>query len=471
MKIFAYLQKVGKSLMMPVAVLPAAALFLRFGSADLLGQFMGGDNNVLRKVGEIAFAQMPLIFAAGVAIGISDDGHGAAVLAAILSFFTLNVVGEQWAKTIWSDFSGKWDIGTLGGITAGIIAGEMYNRFKNFQLPEILSFFAAKRFVPMVTLALSFFVAAIFGLVWPSLQNGVSSFYQLIQSTPNFVQGGVHVTTERLLIPFGLHHIWNAIVLFADPGGDAFRFFKGEAGSGVMMVGKFVLNMFALPAVAFAMISTAKPEKRNETKSIMITGILITFVTGITEPIEFLFLWVAPLLYIYYAFLAGIFGAITSATGALHGFGFSASLIDFILNYGISTNPWYPMLIGVVSVPVFYFSFRYLILKFDIKTPGRGDDDDDDSSTSKTSFAKKGDYLAKSQSILEALGGTANVVEATSCATRIRLTLVDSSKINVKLAKSAGVIEVTKPSKTSAQLIIGPTVQFYMNEFSKLIKK
>ena len=466
MKFFDYLQRVGKSLMMPVAVLPAAALFLRFGSSDLLGQFIGSgtDDNVLRGVGEIAFAHMPLIFAAGVSIGIANDGHGTAVLAAILAFYTINTVGHQWAKWIYS-YKGNWDIGTLGGIIAGIIAGEMYNRFKDFQLPDFLAFFAAKRFVPMVTLAVAFLVSGIFGLIWPTMQNGVEGFYAIVKTTPNYIQGGIHVTTERLLLPFGLHHIWNAIVLFAKPGGDFTRFIEQDGG-GVMMVGKFVLNMFALPAVALAMISVARPENKKQTKSIMYSGILVTFLTGITEPIEFLFLWVAPFLYIFYAFLAGIFGAITSATGALHGFGFSASFIDFFLNYGIAKDPWYPIIIGVISAPVFYFSFRYLILKFNIQTPGRGTDEVQEVMVSQG----KTKWLEKSQIVVKALGGKGNIVSITSCATRLRAKLKDSSKVDVNMAKSGGAIAVTKPTKTSAQVIIGPNVQYYMNQISKLIK-
>ena len=466
MKFFDYLQKVAKSLMMPVIVLPAATLFLRLGSSDLLGQFIGNgtNDNVLRGVGAIAFDHLPLIFAVGVSIGIANDGHGTAVLAAILAFFIIETVGHQWAEWIWN-YKGNWEVGTIGGIVAGIVAGEIHNRFKDFQLPDVLGFFAGQRFVPLVTLAVTFGVAGIFGLIWPTMQNGLEGFYGIIKAMPNYIQGGVHVTTERLLLPIGLHHIWNAIVLFAKPGGDFIRFIEQDGG-GSMMVGKFVLNMFAIPAIGLALISVAKPENKRKTKSIVYSGILVAFITGITEPIEFLFLWIAPFLYVFYAILAGVFGAITSAIGALHGFGFSASLIDFFLNYGIATNPWYPMLIGIIAAPIFYFSFRFLILKYNIQTLGRGDNKVEEVKVT----PQKNKWEEKAKIIVKALGGKANIVTITSCATRLRAKLKDSAKVDVNLAKSAGAIAVTKPTKTSCQVIIGPNAQFYMNEISKLIK-
>ncbi len=467
MKAFAYLQKIGKSLMIPVAVLPAATLFFRLGSQDLLGQFFNlqSNDNVLHSVGKIAFDNLALIFAVGVAIGIANDGNGIAALAAILAFFTINIVGKQWAEWVYN-FKGNWEIGTFGGIIAGIMAGEMYNRFKNFKPPDFLGFFGAERFVLISTLGFSFLLAGLFGMIWPTLQGGVEDFYNIIKATPNFVQGGVHVATERLLIPIGLHHIWNAVVLFAKPGGDFIRFMEQDGG-GAMMVGKFVINMFALPGIALAIIATAKKENKKQVKTLMYSAILVTFATGITEPIEFTFLWIAPFLYIFYAFLAGFFGAITAATGALHGFGFSAGFIDFILNYGIAKNPLYPIFIGVIAFPVFYFSFRYLILKYDVKTPGRKDKEIEQIQI-KDSKTK---WLKKAEVIIASLGGKNNIVQITSCATRLRVKVKNSAKINVKLAQSAGAIAVTKPSKTSIQVVIGPNVQFYMNEISQLLKK
>ena len=263
MKVFAYLQKLGRSLMLPVAVLPAAALFLRFGSADLLGKYLGGNDNVLREAGLIAFQYMPLIFAAGVAIGISDDGHGTAVLSAILAFYTLNQVGAQWAKMFYGAVPESWDIGTLGGVIAGVIAGETYNKYKNIKLPDIFAFFAAKRFVPMATLFFSVLIAIVFGGIWPTFQNGIASFYTSVASLPKPGQTFVYITTERLLIPFGLHHILNALFIFDAQFGDSIRFFKGMPGAGYIMAGAYPLKMFILPGLAAAFVVTAKKQNKK----------------------------------------------------------------------------------------------------------------------------------------------------------------------------------------------------------------
>ena len=480
MKLLSYLSKVGKALQLPIATLPAAALFLRLGTPELLGQVIGVDlAKVFGELGNVMFANLAIIFAAGVAIGIAEDDHGAAVLAGIVMFYSILNVSKYWAK-IFTNFDVKksFNPGVLGGIIAGIIGGEIYNRFKNTTLPKALAFFSGRRFVPLVTLFFGFFVAMIFGATWPIIESWISNFGVWVSSQPQAIAGGTFVTFNRLLIPFGLHHILNSFFWFTINGGDLTNFFKSPQveGSGVYMVGFFPLMMFALPAIAFAIVAAAKKEKREEIAYMMGSLAIVSFLTGITEPLEFAFLFLAPILFVLYAILSGLIAALTIAVGSLSGFGFSAGFFDLALNWGISTNPLYIIIIGICAAPLFFLLFYWIIKKWDLETPGRekvalaSANNASVGSTSKTSSSTRKKSVSNekwdTEGFIKAFGGRKNIITLDNCATRLRLEVHDSSKIDEPMLKSLGSFGVMKTPK-SVQVVIGVEVQ----SLSELLKK
>ena len=476
MKVFAYLQKIGRSLMLPIATLPAAALFLRLGAPDVLGKILAPDiANIIFRLGDVMFGNLNMIFALGVAIGISDDQHGAAAIAGFIMYYCINTVGGHAAKavgtvTVEAGAAVKaLNTGALGGIFAGIFGGEIYNKFKNTNLPKALAFFSGRRMVPMMTLFVGFFVALVFGFVWPTLEGWLDAFGRWIYSQPKPVAAGTHVVFNRLMLPFGLHHILNSLVWFQINGGDLNNFFKTPqvAGSGIFMTGFFPLMMFGLPAVGAAMAMAAKKERRKEIVIMMSTLAGVAFLTGITEPLEFSFLFLSPLLFLLYAVLSGIVAAITIASGALTGFGFSAGFIDLMLNWGISTNPLYIVLIGVVIAPIYYFLFYFLIKKFNLMTPGREDGEAVTMDTSKATSKDEKEWDV--QGFIVAFGGKENIKSVQNCATRLRLELVDSKKLNEPKLKKLGSFGVMK-TKTTAQIIIGVEVPKLSDALKKALK-
>ena len=481
MKIFAYLQKIGRSLMLPIATLPAAALFLRLGAGDVLGKVLPTDMaNIIFQLGNVMFANLNIIFALGVAIGIADDQHGAAALSGLIMYYCITVVGGYWSKVFGSAptdadklasfLKAGLNTGALGGIFAGIFGGEIYNKFKNVTLPKALAFFSGRRLVPMMTLFLGFFVALVFGLVWPTIEGWLDAFGRWVANQPKPVAAGTHVVFNRLLLPFGLHHILNSLVWFQINGGDLTNFFKVPqvAGSGIFMTGFFPLMMFGLPAVGAAMAWTAKAERRKEISIMMLSLAGVAFLTGITEPLEFSFMFLSPLLFLLYAVLSGVIAAITIATGALTGFGFSAGFIDLVLNWGISTNPLFIVIIGLVVAPIYFFLFAYLIKKFNLMTPGREEEMDVKAPVSGSGQmgAKKGWDV---KGFIAAFGGKTNIKSINNCATRLRLELKDTKKLNEAKLKQLGSFGVMK-TKTTAQVIIGVEVPSLSDALKKEIK-
>lgn len=357
---FATLQRIGRSLMLPIAVLPAAGILLRFGQADLL--------NIpwLADAGGAIFGNLPLLFAIGVAVGFTADVGTAGIAGAVGYWVFTKVLGDI-SITVYPDSA--VNMGVLAGILMGLVAAYLYERFHTIKLPEWLAFFGGKRFVPIVTAFAALVLGIIFGLVWYWPE-------QLLVAIGNWVTGAgafgaaVHAFLNRLLIPLGLHHVINSIVWFEF--GDLTNFFDtAGAQGGQFMTGFFPIMMFGLPAAALAMYTTAKSKNKKVVGGILFSAALTSIITGITEPIEFAFMFVAPVLYVLHAVLTGISAFITVGLGMRHGFTFSSGLIDYLLNFGIATKPILLLIVGVIFGVIYYFVFVAVIKARDIPTPGR----------------------------------------------------------------------------------------------------
>lgn len=451
-----FLQRIGKALMLPIAVLPAAGLLLRFGQPDLLNiPFMAAAGNAI-------FSNLPLIFAIGVAIGISKDGNGAAGLAGAIGYFVLTAGTTTINKDI--------NMAALGGIITGVIAGMLYNRFSGIKLPEWLGFFSGRRFVPIITSATMLVLAGIFGYVWPAIQDGINSVGNWIIGVGPF-GAAVFGFLNRILIPLGLHHVLNTIFWFnlgdfTDAAGkvihgDLNRFFAGDKSAGMFMTGFFPIMMFGLPAAAFAMIAAAKPERRKTVSGMFIGLALTSFLTGITEPIEFAFMFIAPVLYAFHAILTGLSMGIVNALGIKDGFTFSAGFMDYILNYNIATKPILLLLIGLIFGVIYFVVFYFAIKKFNIKTPGREDEEIETEEVT----TEIGDSL-----YLQGLGGKENLTNIDNCTTRLRLQVKDASKVNEALLKKAGARGVIKLDDKNVQVVVGTNVEFVAEDLKKQVK-
>ncbi|WP_336787205.1 N-acetylglucosamine-specific PTS transporter subunit IIBC [Paenibacillus sp. MMO-177] len=467
----AFLQKIGKSLMLPVAALPAAALLLRFGNIDYVkdfgfGQFGDFLNHYIAPFlaagGSAIFDNLPLIFAIGVAIGMAGDA--VATLAAVIAYLVLtNVLGK--IPTVFTGLVDKdttLNMGVLGGIIAGLVASYFYNKYHDIKLPDWLGFFGGKRFVPIITSFAMVIVGLIFGLIWGPVQSWLDTFGRWIVDLGG-VGAFIFMTANRLLIPFGLHHVINAIAWFqigdyTDAAGnvvhgDLHRFFAGDPTAGMFMTGFFPIMMFALPAAAFAIIHTAKPEKRKLVSSIFIGSALASFLTGITEPLEFAFMFVAPVLYVIHAVLTGISAWLVVELGIHHGFGFSAGFLDYAINYPLSTKGWMIIPIGLVYAVVYYVLFRVVIVKLNLKTPGREDDELVEEGGKDGAPAGAGDD--KAGQVLAALGGSGNIESIDACITRLRLIVKDEKAVNDAELKRLGAAGVMRLGKGAVQAIFG----------------
>lgn len=482
--VFNYLQKIGKSLMVPVAVLPAAAILLGIGYwIDPVG--WGGDSVIgafFIKSGGAIIDNMPILFAVGVAFGMSKDKSGAAALSGLVSFLVVTTLLSQASvgmilglapEKIPAGFS-KINNQFIG-ILCGIISSILYNKFYEIQLPKFLAFFSGRRFVPIISSFVMMGVSFILMYVWPAVYSGLVSFGELI-SKLGPVGAGIYGFFNRLLIPFGLHHALNSVFWFDVAGINDIPNFLGGAKSiadGVGIIGKtgmyqagfFPIMMFGLLGACMAFVKNAKPENREKIKSIMLAAGFASFFTGVTEPIEFSFMFVAPGLYLAHAILTGISLFISAAMHWIAGFGFSAGFIDLFLS---TRNPlathWYMLIVqGVVFFVIYYLIFTFAIKKFNLKTPGREDEDViDDLSSKKTSYSEKAFQL------LPLLGGKENIVNVDSCITRLRLEVKDVSIVQDAEIKKhfAGIL---KPGKNSVQVIVGTDVEFLANEFKKLV--
>lgn len=463
-KILGSLQQLGKAMMLPVAVLPVAALLLRFGAKDLL------DIPFINASGNAIFSNLALIFAIGIALGLAKDNNGTAALSGAISYLIINTG----ATTI----NSKIKMGILAGIWAGILGARMYNKYKDTVLPEWLGFFGGKRFVPIITAFYSLISAAFLGYIFPIVQNVLDKFGQWMIDTGS-IGLVIYGFFQRMLIPFGLHHVLNTIVRFSfgsylDPVtgktiiGDQVRFFAGDPNAGIYMTGGFLVMMFGLPAAALAIYKSSKIENRKAIAGMLLSVSLTSFLTGITEPIEFLFMFTAPILYVIHALLTGLAYMITYLFGIRHGFGFSSGLTDYLLNWGLATKPAMIIPLGIIYFILYFSIFYFVIIKFNLKTLGR--EDDKETTETQEELIKNEGILGVSKRYLDLLGGASNIKIMDSCITRLRVSLEDASKINENDLKKIGASGVVKLGKNDVQVIVGTKAGLISEEIKRIIK-
>lgn len=378
---FALAQRLGRSLMLPIAVLPAAALLQRLGQEDLLGSVPVVESaaSVIGAAGGALFNNLPLLFAIGVAIGFAKRADGSTALAGAVGYLVLSGVLWEITGTDPSTSYNKGPYGVLGGIVAGLTAAWLWQRYHRIKLPDYLAFFGGRRFVPIVTALAMLVAGTVLGLLFPLFDAALTGFSDLV--TANAVAGGgVYGVINRLLLPVGLHHIPNNIVWFLfgefqGQHGDINRFFAGDPSAGTFMTGFFPIFLFALPAAALAITHCARPEQRKIVGGIMLSAALTSFLTGVTEPLEYTFIYVAWPLLLIHALLTGTSFVVVNALDIHTGFGFSAGAIDFALNYGISRHSLWLIPIGLIYAVVYYALFRLVITKWNLRTPGREDEE------------------------------------------------------------------------------------------------
>ncbi|MDR1363154.1 MAG: N-acetylglucosamine-specific PTS transporter subunit IIBC [Spirochaetaceae bacterium] len=482
------LQKLGKSLMLPVACLPVAAILMGIGYwIDPTGW---GENvaaaGFLIKAGGAIIDNMGILFALGVGIGMSKDGEGTAAFSALISWLMIQTLLSPAAYSMFFHIPVEEVPAAFGklqnqfiGIVSGLIGSSCYNRFSNTKLPDAFSFFSGRRCVAIVTAGSTIIVVIALAFIWPIIYGGLVSFGEAIVAAGP-AGAGIYGFLNRILIPFGLHHALNSVFWFDVAGiNDIGKFWNANLGgirgqTGMYMTGFFPVMMFGLPAACLAMFHTAKQKKKKIVAGLLFSGAIAAFFTGITEPIEFSFMFLAPPLYAVHAVLTGISMAVTTILPVRCGFNFSAGFVDWFLSFKapMALNPLLIIPIGAVYAVIYYVVFRYLIVKFNFKTPGREDDDAVVSESEKSAVIKGNkDFAQVASVILEGLGGKENVVSLEYCATRLRLEIKNPEVINDKKIKSAGVAGIIHPSKNTIQVIVGTKVQFVADEMDKLLKR
>jgi len=447
------LQRLGRALMLPIAILPIAGLLLRLGDTDLL------NIAIIHDAGQVIFANLAMIFAIGIAVGFAKDNNGTAGLAGVIGYLVMISTLKVLDASI--------NMGMLAGIVSGLMAGALYNRFKDIKLPEYLAFFGGRRFVPIVTGFSAVGLGVLFGYIWPPIQHGINSFGTLLMESGSF-GAFVFGVFNRLLIVTGLHHIlnnmaWFVFGNFTDPTtgalvtGDLSRYFAGDPKGGQFMTGMFPVMIFGLPAACLAMYRNALPERRKVMGGIFLSMALTAFLTGVTEPIEFAFMFLAPLLYLVHALLTGLSMAITNALNIHLGFTFSGGFIDMVLGWGRSTNGWLVVPVGLAYAVIYYAVFDFCIRRFNLKTPGR-----EDVAAAEKSVLTENERAA---AYIKALGGTENLVTVGACTTRLRLEMVDRNKASDADLKALGAMAVVRPGKGgSLQVVVGPMADSIADE-------
>ena len=440
------LQRLGRALMLPIAILPIAGLLLRLGDTDLL------NIAIIHDAGQV-------IFAIGIAVGFAKDNNGTAGLAGVIGYLVMISTLKVLDSTI--------NMGMLAGIVSGLMAGALYNRFKDIKLPEYLAFFGGRRFVPIVTGFAAVGLGVVFGYIWPPIQHGINAFGTLMMESGS-IGAFVFGVFNRLLIVTGLHHIlnnmaWFVFGNFTDPTtgalvtGDLSRYFAGDPKGGQFMTGMFPMMIFGLPAACLAMYRNALPERRKVMGGIFLSMALTSFLTGVTEPIEFAFMFLAPLLYLLHALLTGLSMAITNALNIHLGFTFSGGFIDMVLGWGRSTNGWLVIPVGLAYAVVYYAVFDFCIRRFNLKTPGR----EDVAVTEKAVLTEN----ERASAYIKALGGAENLLTVGACTTRLRLEMVDRNKASDADLKALGAMAVVRPGKGgSLQVVVGPMADSIADE-------
>ena len=458
------LQSLGRALMLPIAVLPAAGLLLRLGQPDLL------DIPFMAAAGEAIFANLGLLFATGVAVGLARDNNGAAGLAGVVCFLIATKSAEVLLHVPTDALKGMTgDAANLAaaafkqkavakvsvpiGILSGLVGGQFYNRFSNIKLPEYLAFFGGRRFVPIVAGLVGLAMGAFVGFTYEGLEAAIDGASRAIVGSGEiglFVYG----VLNRALIVTGLHHILNNIAWFivGDYGGatgDLNRFFAGDPTAGSFMAGFFPVMMFGLPAACLAMYHAAPAHRRKAVGGMLGSMALTAFLTGVTEPIEFSFMFLAPVLYAIHAVLTGLGMVLMDVLNVKLGFGFSAGAFDYVLNFGKATNPLLLFPIGAAYFALYYLVFRWAIVRFDLKTPGR----ETEAPAGAPAPAVTG---RRGEDFVTALGGRANLVSVDACTTRLRLVLADPAAVNEPALKALGSRGMVRPSEKALQVVLGP---------------
>jgi N-acetylglucosamine PTS system EIICBA or EIICB component len=446
-------QQLGRALMLPIAVLPVAALLLRLGQPDVIGlvPFLAPIGPPIAAAGGAIFSNLGLLFAVGVAVGLARENHGAAGLAALVCYLvTIEgakvVIGEDAARQISR-------LSVPAGIVSGIIAGLLYNRYQNIQMPSYLAFFGGRRFVPIASGLAGLVTAFLFGHGFPILQHGMDLLSRTVVSSGGaglFVYG----VLNRVLIVTGLHHIlnnvaWQLLGEYQGVTGDLNRFFKGDPSAGAFMTGFFPVMMFGLPAACLAMYHAARPERRKAVSGLLASMAFTSFLTGITEPIEFTFMFLAPVLYALHAVLTGVALLVMDLLGVRLGFGFSAGLFDYALNYSLATRPLWLLPVGALYFAVYYAVFRACIVALNLQTPGREEVESDAPFVATLATSRAAAFV-------EALGGAKNLAAVDACATRLRLLVVSQDAVDEPALKRLGARATVKVSSDALQVILGP---------------
>ncbi|MBD3941064.1 PTS transporter subunit EIIC [Microbacterium sp. NEAU-LLC] len=468
-----FLQRLGRSIMLPVAVLPVAAIL---AGISYWIKSAAGDNIVsafLGAAGGALLDNMALLFAVGIAIGMANKSDGTSALAGLVSWLTVTTLLKPETVALYTGIADVNEVdpaflkvqNVFVGIICGLIGAYCYNKFKDTKLPDALSFFSGKRSVAIVTAAVSLVVAIVLYFVWPWVYGGLVTFGEWIVTLGPFGTG-IYGFLNRLLIPVGLHHALNSVFWFDVAGiNDLNNFLAGEGTYGVTgqyMTGFFPIMMFGLPGAALAMYLTAKTTKKKIAYGILLAGAISSFFVGVTEPLEFAFMFVAPLLYVVHAIFTGISMAISQILPVRMGFGFSAGFIDLVLGWmnPMAQNPWLIPVMGVFWFFVYFGVFYFLIKRFNLKTPGREDDDTLTQGTEYDTSSGDDKYLVTAGRFLTALGGKENITDLENCATRLRLEVADVSKVDDAALKRAGAAGTMKPGGTSVQVVYGTNVQF-----------
>lgn len=478
-----YLQRIGKSLMMPVAVLPAGALLLGIGYA-IDSEGWGGNNalaSFLVQSGDAILGAMGLLFAVGVAYGMSNDRDGSSALSGLVGWLVVttllapgsaaNLIGEL-SDSSYLAFDRIENV--FVGIITGCIAAALYNRFSKTELPDFLGFFSGRRLVPILVAGVMSLVSLVLLFIWPPIFGALLAFGEAVVGLGAF-GAALYGFFNRLLIPTGLHHALNAVFWFDFAGINDLGLFwapYGEGGvigeTGRYMAGFFPVMMFGLPGACLAMYRQAKSQHKKRVYGLLFAAAITSFVTGVTEPIEFSFMFVAPLLYLVHAVLTGISMFVIYSLGWIAGFGFSAGAIDLILSSRVvfAVNWFLIPLFGILYFFVYYFVFSFVIKKFNLKTPGREDDTEEEEMQIELDTS---DWGAMAVGFVEGLGGKENIVDIDNCTTRLRAEIKDNLLVKDAKIKASGAVGVIKPSKTSVQVIVGPKVQMVADEIKKLI--
>ena len=464
-------QQLGRALMLPIAVLPVAGLLLRLGQPDLM------DLAPVAAAGDAIFSNLGILFAIGVAVGLARENNGAAGLAAVVGFLVATK-GAEVLIVVPPDILANGALAAAAhkakqlsklsvpiGIISGLLSGWLYNRYSEIRLPAYLAFFGGRRFVPIAAGCAGLVVAAVFGLGWSYLESGMDALSRGVLGAGEF---GLFVygVLNRLLIVTGLHHILNNLAWFLvgdfnGVTGDLKRFFAGDPSAGMFMSGFFPVMMFGLPAACLAMYRTALPERRRATGGLLLSMGLTSFLTGVTEPIEFTFMFLAPMLYAVHALLTGAAMVTMDLLNIKLGFGFSAGLFDYVLNFNKSTHPLYLLPVGAVYFGLYYGIFHYCIVRFDLKTPGR----ERDEQPVVVNLAA-GDAGA-ADGFIAALGGAGNLVSVDACTTRLRLVLANRDAVDEAGLKRLGSRGMVKLGNDALQVVLGPVADQVAGDIRK----